>query len=898
MQRVTGGGAAHDPAGAGAGAETAAAARLAVLRDLSVRLAQHGEELQTALEIVARTVAEAVGGAGAVWLLTSDGTRLEARAWWHRDAAGRDALDGALPGWSVPAVGESSARMLRGRGTVFVEQVDEERFAASVPAELQDYLRRIGCTSFVRVPLVARGRTLGVLTAARNRGQAPLTSADAAFVEEVAGRASAGIDTARLLDEAARHSRVVDSLVDSVISIDVDRIVRSWNSAAERLYGVDAGEAVGRPVDDLLPSEIADTPGDVARRAARRKVLQEGRWQGHLRTRVGDREIVTFSTITLLQDEDGTPAGTVAVSREVTPVSGAAPPAGGHERLAQGLLDALPNQTAVIDAAGTIVGVNTGWSEFARDNGADAAKVGIGANYLDVLRDAAGGDSQAAEALAGIEAVVAGRLPSFQHNYAADAPGGQRWYRLHVVPLTPSRDRFLVSHVDVTWNTVLERQLHHRSTHDMVTGLPNRTLVVDRIEHALVRAQRAGTPVGVLLCDLDDFKVVNDTLGHAVGDRLLIEATHRIVAVARAADTVGRFGGDEFVIVLEELADVAEAVAVARRVITELNGPVQLAGHEVYVAASAGLALWHPGQDPGERPGALELVRDADIAMYRAKARGRGRIELFDHTMRTAVNSRFELRGALQRALERREFRLVYQPIFATRDGGLAGVEALLRWEHPERGTVMPGEFVLAAEESGAVVPIGAWVLEEACRRAARWRSSAPPGFTVSVNLSARQLAEPDLVTLVGDAVRRHRLEPTTLTLEITETALAEDPQTATAALSRLRALGVRVALDDFGTGYSSLAHLRHFPVDSLKVDRSFVRDAPTDPQSAALVGAVAALARSLGLLCVAEGVETPEQLEAVRSAGCDHYQGFLHGIPVDPARLAPLLRRGRAPAH
>jgi diguanylate cyclase (GGDEF)-like protein/PAS domain S-box-containing protein len=450
----------------------------------------------------------------------------------------------------------------------------------------------------------------------------------------------------------------------------------------------------------------------------------------------------------------------------------------------------------------------------------------------------------------------------------------------------------LVATVASQLGTVIERKraqerLAHQALHDPLTELPNRALFLDRLALALARLRRRRSSMAVLFADVDRFKVVNDSLGHDAGDRLLVALSRRLRDVLRPGDTLARFGGDEFAVLCEDVPE-ADVIGIAERMTDALAEPFTVGGREVFVSMSVGIAV---ARDPDQRPAAL--LRDADAAMYLAKDRGRARFEVFDEAMRDESTERLLLENALRRAPERGELRALYQPIVRLVDGTMVAAEALVRWVHPERGLLEASQFVPLAEETGIIVPVGGWVLEEACRQAATWpgNGDAP---AVSVNLSARQLSRPDLVDLVAHALRESGLNPDRLWLEITESVLMEDADTAVAALERLRALGAHLSVDDFGTGYSSLAYLRRFPVDSLKVDRSFVAGLGQDPEDSAIVEAVVSMAHSLHLSVVAEGVETLEQLTRLRELGCELAQGFYFAAPVPSSALDPLGARSR----
>jgi diguanylate cyclase (GGDEF)-like protein len=423
--------------------------------------------------------------------------------------------------------------------------------------------------------------------------------------------------------------------------------------------------------------------------------------------------------------------------------------------------------------------------------------------------------------------------------------------------------------------------------HDPLTGLPNRSLVLDRLSEAL-ESQEPGEPaVGVLFVDLDRFKIVNDTMGHAIGDELLIRVGERLRAAVRPTDTVGRLAGDEFVVLCEGVG-LDELVDIAERVADTVAAPLSLYGRDAVITASIGVAHVARG------PRAEDVLRDADVAMYRAKERGRARIELFDHADRVRLLERVEVEHALRVALQRDEFVLHYQPIFRATTGELIGVEALVRWARPGVGLVHPDGFVPLAEDTGLIVPIGTWVLREACAQLGRWRRSLPAAehLQVSVNLSARQFTAPDLVLVVADSFVSAGLPGGALSLEITESVLMEEAEATTATLRVLKELGVSLSVDDFGTGYSSLSYLKRFPVDVLKVDRTFVDGLRVDSEDQAIVAAVISLAAALGLDVIAEGVETEAQLDELRRLGCTAVQGYLLGRPVGADDFERLLAR------
>jgi diguanylate cyclase (GGDEF)-like protein/PAS domain S-box-containing protein len=428
---------------------------------------------------------------------------------------------------------------------------------------------------------------------------------------------------------------------------------------------------------------------------------------------------------------------------------------------------------------------------------------------------------------------------------------------------------------DVTDRVALEAELRARAWHDALTGLPNRALFTDRVDNALARRSREHRPMAIAFLDLDDFKSINDTLGHAAGDLLLKSMGERLKGCVRPGDTVARFGGDEFALLLED-SDAATAETIAVRIIAALRRPFQILNQEVYARASVGLALGHGAETIDG------LLSGADTAMYVAKTRGKARYELFESKMRDVAVERSGLRSDLEWAVQRGELFIHYQPVMDLPAGTVRGFEALLRWNHPRRGLLNPGEFIDLAEQSGLIVPIGGWVLRHACRQTEIWRQAQGRDLTIAVNVSARQLQDPGLVDEIATALRDSGLDPGALVLEITESATVEDTEGVITRLEELKGLGVDLAIDDFGTGYSSLSYLRRFPVDQLKVDRSFVAGVATSSEDRAIVASVIDLAHALEISVVAEGVETVDQLGQLCEMHCDLAQGFHWPLPAE----------------
>jgi diguanylate cyclase (GGDEF)-like protein/PAS domain S-box-containing protein len=447
----------------------------------------------------------------------------------------------------------------------------------------------------------------------------------------------------------------------------------------------------------------------------------------------------------------------------------------------------------------------------------------------------------------------------------------------------------VVTSWDVTERKALEEQLRHQAFHDPLSGLPNRALFMDRLEHAFVRANRRGDKIAVLFTDLDNFKVINDSLGHEVGDQLLVAVAERIKHCLRPEDTAARLGGDEFTILIEAVDSMTDAVRVAERIAEILQPPFALDQHEVFSTTSIGIALSSPLQ---QQP--ADLLRHADLAMYRAKHKGKARYEVFEPGMGTDALERLRLENELRRALERGEFKVYYQPVVALEGGRIVGAEALVRWEHPIRGLLLPEEFLSVAEETGLIARIGEKVLREACHQVRAWQVRYPsePPLMVSVNLSPKQLFRPELI---AEVLAETEIYPGSLQLEITEgTMMSNGVHSANHALRNLKDLSVELAVDDFGMGYSSLSYLKHFPVDFLKIDRSFIaglgQDADSASKDAEIVSAMIDLTHALGLKAVAEGVETSEQLTRLRVMKCDRAQGNYFWEPLPSGALAVIL--------
>ena len=453
------------------------------------------------------------------------------------------------------------------------------------------------------------------------------------------------------------------------------------------------------------------------------------------------------------------------------------------------------------------------------------------------------------------------------------------------VDLKSANDRL---HHDLEERKRVEQSIRYMAHHDALTGLPNRSLFRDRLTHAMAQADRYHQRLAVMFLDLDRFKAINDTLGHNVGDQLLTIAAERLRSCVRDSDTVARLGGDEFTVVVEDIIEDHDAAAVAQKILDTLSQPFNLYGHEVFISVSVGITLY-----PSDDDNADNLLRNADSAMYRAKEFGRNNFQFYVADMNIKARERLMLESSLRRALDRNEFMLYYQPRVDLLSGRVIGAEALLRWRHPEMGLVPPSEFIPILDETGMIIPVGDWALREACRQNREWQDMGLPPIRVAVNLSVRQFMQKDLADTIIRALDAAGLSAEHLEVEITEALFLEHNQTNIITLARLKNMGIHISIDDFGTGYSSLSYLKRLPIDTLKIDQSFVRDIG-DPDNKAIASAIIAMAASLRLNVLAEGVETDEQLAFLRAQGCNEIQGFAFSHPLPAQEFERLLRDGR----
>lgn len=670
---------------------------------------------------------------------------------------------------------------------------------------------------------------------------------------------------------------ILESMDDAVIVIDHRGRIVDLNAIALDLLDRPASQAVGEPVVTLWP-ELA-TLGDEVRR--------DGPFQRQFqRVLNGGPEHYEARTSPLI-DPRGRPLGKVIVVRNITEQKQAeAALRASEERYAlaaRGANDGLWDWDLVEDR----MYLSPRWKAMLGYQDQDVGSTPQA--WLDLIHP---DDRPRVEAE--LEAHIQGHREHFESEHRVlHSDGSYRWMLCRGLVVRGddgSPHRMAGSQTNITEQRAFEDQLKHDALHDSLTGLPNRVLLSDRLEQALERARREPTfAFALLFLDLDRFKVINDSLGHLEGDNVLTEVGERLRSTVRSVDTVARLGGDEFVLLLEGIHSPSDATRAAERVQSALVSPIQVGSQEFFTSASIGIALSSEEYDRPE-----DVIRDADIALYRAKANGRARHEIFDTSMHARAVALLHLETDLRRALEDNALRLHYQPIQSLSSGRVIGLEALLRWQHPQRGLLLPKDFLDLAEETGLIVPMGTWVLNEASRQMRAWQEQFPGvrPLTMSVNVSGKQLMQDDLLNHVASSLEHSGLEPGSLRLEITENVVMEDSTAAAQKLEALRKLGVQIHIDDFGTGYSSLGILHRFPVDVLKIDRSFIRQMGSGNQHEQIVRTIIALARSLGIEVVAEGVETESQLEQLRSLECGYGQGYFLARPDTAEVVTQVLQR------
>ncbi|HEY6896616.1 MAG TPA: EAL domain-containing protein [Rhodocyclaceae bacterium] len=683
-----------------------------------------------------------------------------------------------------------------------------------------------------------------------------------------------------LEDSEVRFRTLWDTSTDAIIVMGVDNIIRYANPAVEAVFGYTPEELVGSDIEILQPVRLRA----LHRTAFARYCATGSRtipWQSievkalHKSGRELPVEI-SFSHMQLSSGEMF-----AAFFRDESSRSAAREALHIRDRAMESTSEGIMITDAVADSH-QILYVNPALEHitgYSRDEM-------IGQNPRLLL-----GDELDQEGIEGLRHLLRSRRDGTLVLRCRRKDGGGYWNELTVSPVRDGDGK--VTHTigifkDVTERKRQEEEMIRNAHHDALTGLANRVLLTDRLEQAIANAHRHNRQLGLLFVDLDNFKTINDSLGHDVGDLLLQQMSLRLQECVRDGDTVSRLGGDEFVLLLSEVDNEEQIALVAERVLLATAQPFRRDEDEFFVSASIGAAMF-----PRDGTDSQTLLKHADIAMYRAKDQGRNNFKTFTEEMQIKISHRMQLETHLRKALERNEFLLHFQPQVSIESGQIVGAEALIRWQHPELGLVSPAQFIPIAEDNGLIVPIGEWVLDEVCRQMAAWRQQGIAEVSIAVNLSARQFRQQNLHLLIESKLRQHNISSLSLELELTESMVMQDPEATLVTLRQMKDVGLRIALDDFGTGYSSLAYLRHFPIDILKIDQSFLTNVINNRHNAAIVASIISLAHNLGLSVIAEGVEAEDQLDFLREENCDMFQGFYFCRPQPAATFAQALARG-----
>ena len=680
-----------------------------------------------------------------------------------------------------------------------------------------------------------------------------------------------------LRQSEARFRSLAETSAAAVFIFEGER-VRYVNPALESITGYSADELLARPLSELALPEHGEMLRQ--RAASLGPGASPSRFELKIATRRGPHRWVD---VTLAPVEIDGLTWAMATAFDVTDHKLAEDAVRESERRLRDMLETVRLASLLLDSEGNVTFCNDYLLELL---GLEQEQI-LGRNWFEQCLP----PEQREAALARFREEMAAGAPSPHQEGTVLTTHGERrllaWSSTLLKDLEGRPVGTASLGVDMTEQKRAESKLLHDAMHDALTGLPNRALFMDRLGGAMARAKRRPAyQFAVVFLDVDRFKVVNDSLGHLMGDQLLVEIGRRLEGCLRPGDTVARLGGDEFTVLLDDMADTQVPARVAERIQAALNAPFQVAGREVFVTVSMGIA-----QNKARYQHPEDFLRDADTAMYHAKATGKARHQEFDTAMHAKAMGLLQIENDLRKAVERGELRLYYQPFLSLRTGAIAGFEALVRWQHPQRGLVPPGDFIRVAEETGLILPLGSWVLGEACRQLRAWDAHLPDeSLVMSVNLSGKQFSQPDLRREVSRVLEGTGIVPRRLKLEITESVLMEDPDAAAATLAALRAEGTQVCIDDFGTGYSSLSYLLRFPADTLKIDRSFVNDLSAGTQHWELVRTILALARNLGMDVIAEGVENDEQLARLDALECDYVQGYHLSRPVDAETAARLL--------
>ena len=772
-------------------------------------------------------------------------------------------------------------------GTLFLA-ADPKYLLAERTARSDSWMRRVGLLvgllallAWLIVHLVVTRRVGRLLHAIELVGKRRTNVFSGVSGTDEIGRLGSSFD--RMMRSLAHSSarirklsQAVEQSATSIIITNRQGVIEYVNPAFTTISGYSPEEAIGQRTSILKSGETA-----AETYAQLWHTLNSGCiWRGELRNRRKDGTCYWDSVIiSPVRDDEGQIANYVAVQEDIT----ARKEAESRLALTMHIFNSISEGVAVTDTEHNICFVNPAFTEI---TGYGAAEV-IGRNphllssglmdrafYREMWRSLNETGHWQGEI---IDRRKSGEsYPEWLSISTVKSAGGQVSHYVSVFS-------------DISERKAVEERVTHMAQHDFLTGLPNRMLLQDRLVQAITQAEREQRKVAVMFLDLDRFKAVNDSMGHLIGDMLLQQVANRIRRVSRAGDTVCRQGGDEFVIMLPELDSVDDLATIAGKLLESVAGAYQVGGQDIEVTTSIGISVF-----PEDGSDGSALLQHADTAMYHAKEKGRNNYQFFTSEMNRRALERVTIERRLRRALERDEFQLYYQPQVDLVSGDIVGVEALLRWNNPESGMVPPGQFIPVAEENGMIVPIGEWVLREACRQNSEWRRQGLPPLTMAVNVSAVQLRQKNFHEAVVDALRQGGLDASGLELEITETAVMQDAEAAIRLLHELKDIGVKLAMDDFGTGYSSLGYLKRLPIDKLKIDQSFVRDMTDDPDDAAIVSTIINMARNLKLKPIAEGVETDRQLAFLRQYACDEVQGYYFSKPLPAAEFAEFFRRHR----
>ncbi|MHB8728271.1 MAG: sensor domain-containing protein [Sulfuricaulis sp.] len=685
-----------------------------------------------------------------------------------------------------------------------------------------------------------------------------------------------------LRESENRFQSVVNTALNAIVVLSPEHRILEFNPEAERIYGYRREEVLNRDYFELfLPrekwKEVADDLSQVL-------VGKETRgFENVIRSADGSRRIIAWN-VSRMDDAAGRVIGIVAIGQDMTTRRQAEADLRENELKFRTLFETA-NDAIFLMQKDRFVDCNTRTLTMfgcRRDEIIGHSPVEFSPEYQP------DGRSSKEKAQEKISAAFGGKPQFFdwQHIQVNGTPFDAE-VSLNVIEL--GGERYLQAIVrDITERLQAQQRLQFLAHHDALTSLPNRAMFLERLDHALTRARWTQRPLAILFLDLDRFKNINDTLGHDIGDSALRVTAERLKSCVREGDTVARLGGDEFTVLLEDIANSDDVPAIAQKITDTLSRPFDLDGREFTITTSIGISLY-----PSDGDDSLKLLRNADTAMYRAKDQGRNKFQFYSAEMSAKALEKFMIENSLRHALDREEFLLYYQPQVDLSTGSIAGVEALLRWRHPELGLIPPAQFIPVAEETGLMKSIDEWVLRTACTQARAWQSAGLPSVSMTVNLSGRTLSESGLADAVGKNLRATGLAPRFLELEITESVIMKNAQATVEMLESLSRMGVRLSIDDFGTGYSSLSYLKRFPIDTLKIDQSFVRDITTDADDASIVTAIVAMGHGLGLKVIAEGVETQGQLAFLRNQGCDGMQGFLFSRPLPAAELTRLLQSG-----